>query len=108
MFKSPSLARSSRQAALRGSFVNNLSQARSPATAFFSFFSMVDTMANARDEKVSNLTTTSPEEGRQIDDDPIAHTEKTFWERSWPVFACGAGLWSDGYLQYVSYLITQS
>jgi hypothetical protein len=69
-------------------------------------FFMVDIMADARDEKVSDFTTTSPQEDREIDDDPQAHTEKTFWERSWPTFACGAGLWSDGYLQYVSYLPT--
>lgn len=28
-------------------------------------------------------------------------TEKTRWERLWPVIACGAGLFSDGYLNGV-------
>ena len=28
-------------------------------------------------------------------------TPKSRWERSWPVFACGAGLFSDGYLNGV-------
>lgn len=31
----------------------------------------------------------------------IAPPEKTRWERSWPTIACGAGLFSDGYLQSV-------
>ena len=28
-------------------------------------------------------------------------TPKSRWERTWPVFACGAGLFSDGYLNGV-------
>ena len=28
-------------------------------------------------------------------------SDKTKWERLWPVIACGAGLFSDGYLQAV-------
>ncbi|RDW85631.1 MFS phospholipid transporter-like protein Git1 [Coleophoma crateriformis] len=31
----------------------------------------------------------------------LAHTGKSFWERVWPVFACGAGLFSDGYVNNV-------
>ena len=31
----------------------------------------------------------------------IAQTEKGRWERLWPVVACGAGLFSDGYLNNV-------
>jgi len=31
----------------------------------------------------------------------IAATEKGRWERLWPVIACGAGLFSDGYLNNV-------
>lgn len=36
-------------------------------------------------------------------DDPTnaAPPEKTKWQRLWPVFACGAGLYSDGYLNGV-------
>lgn len=30
-----------------------------------------------------------------------APPEKTKWQRLWPVFACGAGLYSDGYLNGV-------
>ena len=32
------------------------------------------------------------------DDTPIERGEKSRWERSWPTIACGAGLFSDGYL----------
>lgn len=32
-------------------------------------------------------------------DDIVRH--KSFFSRAWPVFACGAGLFSDGYLQSV-------
>lgn len=29
---------------------------------------------------------------------PLEQLEKSRWERSWPTIACGAGLFSDGYL----------
>lgn len=29
---------------------------------------------------------------------PLEDLQKTRWERSWPVIACGAGLFSDGYV----------
>ena len=29
---------------------------------------------------------------------PLENHEKGRWERSWPTIACGAGLFSDGYL----------
>ena len=29
---------------------------------------------------------------------PLENPEKGRWERSWPTIACGAGLFSDGYL----------
>ena len=32
---------------------------------------------------------------------PLENHEKSRWERSWPTIACGAGLFSDGYLQSV-------
>jgi hypothetical protein len=31
----------------------------------------------------------------------LANTEKSRWQRLWPVIACGAGLFSDGYLNGV-------
>jgi len=33
----------------------------------------------------------------------VAKTEKGRWERLWPVIACGAGLFSDGYLNNVRF-----
>lgn len=35
------------------------------------------------------------------DEVPLENLHKSFWQRLWPVFACGAGLFSDGYLQSV-------
>lgn len=32
---------------------------------------------------------------------PIEDSGKSRWERLWPVIACGAGLFSDGYLNNV-------
>lgn len=32
----------------------------------------------------------------------LENTDKSRWERSWPVIACGAGLFSDGYLNNAS------
>ena len=32
---------------------------------------------------------------------PLEDVTKSRWERSWPVIACGAGLFSDGYLASV-------
>ena len=34
----------------------------------------------------------------------VADVEKGRWERLWPVIACGAGLFSDGYLNNVRQL----
>lgn len=33
---------------------------------------------------------------------PVEGIKASRWERSWPVIACGAGLFSDGYLNGVS------
>ena len=30
--------------------------------------------------------------------EPLEDLQKSRWERSWPTIACGAGLFSDGYL----------
>jgi hypothetical protein len=34
--------------------------------------------------------------------DPLADIPKSRWERLWPVMACGAGLFSDGYINNVN------
>ena len=36
-----------------------------------------------------------------IHEDALDATPKSRWERTWPVLACGAGLFSDGYLNGV-------
>lgn len=41
----------------------------------------------------------TPEEVRGFD--PVTESDKSFYQRVWPVFACGAGLFSDGYLNGV-------
>ena len=33
-----------------------------------------------------------------IHGEPLENLQKSRWERSWPTIACGAGLFSDGYL----------
>src|SRR6266567_403085 len=44
-----------------------------------------------------------PEAARRysIHEAALDSTPKSRWERTWPVFACGAGLFSDGYLNGV-------
>lgn len=46
------------------------------------------------------------ESSHPVDDVPVdrttlENTTKSRWERSWPTIACGAGLFSDGYLNGV-------
>ena len=36
-----------------------------------------------------------------IETPPLENPEKSTWQRLWPAMACGAGLFSDGYLQSV-------
>lgn len=38
---------------------------------------------------------------------PLEQSSKGRWERAWPTIACGAGLFSDGYLNGVSVLCCQ-
>lgn len=40
-------------------------------------------------------------EGQTVRRSSISQTEKGRWERLWPVIACGAGLFSDGYLNNI-------
>jgi len=42
-----------------------------------------------------------PDSGIYASEVPLEALPKTRWQRSWPVIACGAGLFSDGYLQSV-------
>lgn len=43
----------------------------------------------------------SPTDISPIDIPPLENPAKSRWQRSWPTIACGAGLFSDGYLQSV-------
>jgi hypothetical protein len=45
----------------------------------------------------------APDQDRRISvhTAPLDATPKSRWERSWPTIACGAGLFSDGYLNGV-------
>lgn len=54
-----------------------------------------DSHPGATDVKVFNSLDTASEVERQV------MAPKSRWERSWPVIACGAGLFSDGYLSNV-------
>ncbi|KAI5304565.1 hypothetical protein KEM56_006337 [Ascosphaera pollenicola] len=51
---------------------------------------------DASNVKVQGAVDTASEIERQL-----METPKSRWERSWPVIACGAGLFSDGYLSNV-------
>ena len=54
------------------------------------------------DKRIKTEGDRSPEEITDIDiAPPLENVEKSRWERSWPTIACGAGLFSDGYLQSV-------
>ena len=44
---------------------------------------------------------TSEFNGASVEETALEETPKGRWERSWPTIACGAGLFSDGYLNGV-------
>ncbi|KZF21016.1 MFS general substrate transporter [Xylona heveae TC161] len=63
---------------------------------------MKDTMA--QDNSAAAVTTSDEPVDRTLsppDTEALAHTNKSRWERLWPSLACGAGLFSDGYLNGV-------
>lgn len=43
----------------------------------------------------------APPEEASLEVPPLGDPQKGRWERSWPTIACGAGLFSDGYLNGV-------
>lgn len=48
----------------------------------------------------------SPEsdaQGAQVTEQPVQEEKKPFWESLLPVMACGAGLFSDGYINNVCF-----
>jgi MFS family permease len=58
-------------------------------------------MADDKKEMHVGHDHTTPEVIADLENPPLENPEKSRWERSWPVIACGAGLFSDGYLQSV-------
>lgn len=56
-----------------------------------------DVMASAAEDSHKDVVNTNDVERRGS----VAGTEKSKWERLWPVIACGAGLFSDGYLNNI-------
>jgi len=48
------------------------------------------------------------ESGSDLQNDPLAEVPKSRWERLWPVMACGAGLFSDGYINNVRTIVMGS
>lgn len=53
------------------------------------------------DKKFATGESHSPEGLSDIEAPPLEDTSKSRWQRLQPAFACGAGLFSDGYLQAV-------
>jgi len=49
----------------------------------------------------SDRTATGIESGSDTQNDQVEENQKSRWERLWPVMACGAGLFSDGYINNV-------
>ncbi|KAF2767264.1 MFS phospholipid transporter Git1 [Teratosphaeria nubilosa] len=52
-------------------------------------------------DKHIGVTHEPTEEATAQRDESVADVQKPFWDRIWPVMACGAGLFSDGYLNNV-------
>ncbi|KZM26915.1 glycerophosphoinositol permease [Ascochyta rabiei] len=55
-------------------------------------------MASAKEVPAKLRDSSNDEAERQTS---VANVEKSRWERLWPVIACGAGLFSDGYLNNI-------
>ena len=53
-------------------------------------------MMREKDIITEKVGSDSPVHGREV---PLEDLPKSRWERSWPTIACGAGLFSDGYIQ---------
>lgn len=58
---------------------------------------------DTKSEDIGDIEKRSPQISDEIPVDvvPLHEIPKSRWERSWPVIACGAGLFSDGYLNGV-------
>lgn len=52
-------------------------------------------------KKMFNSDTPAAVDGDAPVVDTLADNDKSFWNKIWPVMACGAGLFSDGYINNV-------
>jgi hypothetical protein len=57
--------------------------------------------ADPQPEKIVEEKGSAPVNEAALDLLPIDELPKGRWERAWPTIACGAGLFSDGYLNGV-------
>jgi hypothetical protein len=53
--------------------------------------------------KKKEVQETQVDSGSDQHVDALAETDKSFGDRLWPVIACGAGLFSDGYINNASH-----
>lgn len=58
-------------------------------------------MASKKEESAAVEKAPAPLEDVPVEVVPLENIQKSRWERSWPTIACGAGLFSDGYLNGV-------
>lgn len=58
----------------------------------------VQSFTGAREKALDIPVSDSAEPGTARDGVRLEHIEKSRWDRIWPTIACGAGLFSDGYL----------
>ena len=59
---------------------------------------LLHSFAEGKKEALDMPFSDSSEPGTARDGVPLEQVEKSRWERIWPTIACGAGLFSDGYL----------
>ncbi|KAI9818777.1 MAG: hypothetical protein M1827_007597 [Pycnora praestabilis] len=59
---------------------------------------MFDSMRKGKSDTAGSSPERSFDPTPAGDDLPLEAVPKSFWERIWPAMACGAGLFSDGYL----------
>lgn len=60
--------------------------------------------ADLQSQKIMEEKNSTPVDETTLDLPPLDQLQKGRWERTWPTIACGAGLFSDGYLNGVCVL----
>lgn len=55
-------------------------------------------MSDSKEQAVLAANTKDDSNNNHITQDEDTHPRKTFFQAALPVFACGAGLFSDGYV----------